>query len=146
MIDTSTLIQIFEDEVLKIIVEPNKSLLRLTWMQHPTSEEYRYGYRQAILIALEYKIKFWLTDSRKVQYLYMADQYWMYAKMRPLLKGGKLLKFALVLQPETLMMTDRQPIMENSEQIAKPTKLFNLEFFLDLNSALAYLLENDSAY
>ncbi|PSR54666.1 hypothetical protein AHMF7605_14685 [Adhaeribacter arboris] len=140
MTDTSTTLLVFEDEKLKIGVNTETSLLRLTWLQHPTSETYRQGYRQAIMIALEYKTKFWLTDSRKVQYLYMADQYWMYAKMRPLLKGGKLLKFAIVLQPETLMMTDRQPILDNSGEIAKPNLGFNLEFFLDLDSASSWLL------
>ncbi|QMU26974.1 hypothetical protein [Adhaeribacter radiodurans] len=141
MTDTSTTLLVFEDEGLKININPDISLLRLTWLQHPTSEVYRQGYRQAILIALEHKAKLWLTDSRKVQYLYMADQHWMYAKMRPLLKGGKLRKFAIVLQPETLMMTDRQPIMDDPTQLIKPKQLFNLEFFLDMESACSWLQE-----
>jgi hypothetical protein len=76
----------------------------------------------------------------------MADQHWMYAKMRPLLKGGKLHKMAIVMQPETLMMTDRNPIIENhSPDIQRPAmprkKLISLEFFLDLDSAQSWVLE-----
>ncbi len=146
MIYTSTTHRVFEDEILQVDVNISSSLLKLTWRQQPTSEHYRRGYRQAILLAIDHKIKHWITDSRLLSYLHMADQHWMYAKMRPLLKGGKLHKMAIVMQPETLMMTDRNPITENPDadnyKPATPRKkLFSLEFFLDLDSAQAWVLE-----
>lgn len=146
MIYTSTTQFVFEDEILQIEINSSLFLLKLTWRQQPTSEHYRRGYRQAILLALDHKIKYWITDSRLLYYLHMADQHWMYAKMRPLLKGGKLHKMAIVMQPETLMMTDRNPITENStSEDFKPAsprkKLFSLEFFLDPDSAQSWVLE-----
>jgi hypothetical protein len=101
MVLTPTQRIVFEDEVLQIEINTALSLLQLTWKIHPTSEQYRRGYRQAIYLALEYRIRLWLTDSRQVSYLHLADQHWMYAKMRPWLNGGKLLKFAIVIQAET---------------------------------------------
>ena len=146
MIYTSTTHRVFEDEMLQIEVNSSLSLLKLTWQQQPTSEHYRRGYRRAILLAIDHKIKHWITDSRLLSYLHMADQHWMYAKMRPFLKGGKLYKMAIVMQPETLMMTDRNPITENlttvnTKPATPPLKLFSLEFFLDLDSAQSWVLE-----
>ena len=145
MIHTSTIPRVIEDELFHIDINTSLSLLKLTWQQQPTSEQYRRGYRQAIMLALDHKIKHWITDSRLVSYLYMADQHWMYAKMRPFLKGGKLYKMAIVMQPETLMMTDRHPITENlttenGKAVMPLKKLFSLEFFLDLDSAHAWVL------
>jgi hypothetical protein len=132
---------VYTDEWLKIEVEPSLSLLQLTWLQHPTGEQYRRGYRQAIGIALENKTKYWLTDSRKVAYLHLADQHWMYAKMRPFLTGGQLRKFAIVMHAETWMMTDLKPVFNHSEPDAEPEKWFNLSFFLDRDAALVWLSE-----
>lgn len=146
MIYSSTIIQVFEDEVLKICIEQDISLLRLTWQQHPASDDYRRGYRQAIVLALEYKTKYWLTDLRLVPYLYMADQHWMYAKMLPLLKGGKLLKFAIVMQPETLLMTDSKPIYDHAEPKQEAKKRYNMDIFLDLGSAQSWLFENSRGF
>ena len=149
MIFSSTMIQVFEDEVHKICIEQDLSLLRLTWKQHPTSEQYRKGYRQAILIALGHQVKYWLTDSRLVPYIHMSDQHWMYSKMRPLLRGGKLHKFAIVLQPETLMMTDRKPILDYidpAQANGKTKKLFNIDIFLDIDSARSWLFDQSAKF
>lgn len=147
MIYSSTATEVFEDEVARIAIEADLSLLRLTWKVHPNSDQYRSGYRKAIFLALEFKLKYWLTDSRQVLYLHMADQHWMYAKMRPLLKGNKLAKLAIVLQPETLMMTDSKPMYETStEPRSNAKKLYNMELFLDLDSAKSWLFENISDF
>ncbi|RDC58855.1 hypothetical protein [Adhaeribacter pallidiroseus] len=120
---TSTTRRLYENEVLTIYLELDLSLLRLDWKQQPSSPEYRMGYHQAILLALEYRTLYWLTDSRQVLYLHQADQHWMYAKMRPLLKGGKLQRMAIVLQPETLIMTDQKPCM-TIQGILSPARSF----------------------
>ncbi len=138
--------QVYEDEALTIYLDLNLSLLRLVWKQQPSSTQYRDGYRQAIMLALEHKTSYWLTDSRQVMYLHQADQHWMYSKMRPLLKGGKLLRMAIVLQPETLIMTDQKPLRDNpvaSFPAHKVKKLFHLDFFLDVESALIWLQQGD---
>ncbi|RDC58773.1 hypothetical protein [Adhaeribacter pallidiroseus] len=140
---TSTTRRLYENEVLTIYLELDLSLLRLDWKQQPSSPEYRMGYHQAILLALEYRTLYWLTDSRQVLYLHQADQHWMYAKMRPLLKGGKLQRMAIVLQPETLIMTDQKPLHDNTGNPFPSKKLFHLDFFLDVDSALAWLQENN---
>ncbi|QMU26863.1 hypothetical protein [Adhaeribacter radiodurans] len=132
---------VFEDETHIIQIEKEHSLLCLTWKQHPDSTLYRAGYRHAIQAALAYKVQFWLTDSRKVPYLIMADQRWMYSKMRPLLKGGKIKKMALVLQPESLMMTDKYPYLDQLDKNTKTNHSLHFDFFLDLDSAYAWLLD-----
>lgn len=144
MLETSTLRSLYEDEVLHLGLNPALSLLQLTWKQHPASETYRRGYHQAILLALEHKAKYWLTDARQLPYLHQADQHWMYAKMRPLLKAGKLRRMALVLQPEALIMADQKPLLETTELPFQAKKLFSLDFFLDVDSALSWLQEEDS--
>ncbi|RDC58807.1 hypothetical protein [Adhaeribacter pallidiroseus] len=141
MVYTATTRQVYEDEALIIYVDLPLSLLRLVWQQQPTSTQYRQGYRQGIMLALEHKTRFWLTDSRQVLYLHQADQHWMYAKMRPLLKGGKLQRMAIVLQPETLIMTDQQPLREKGINPFQEKRLFPLEFFLDVGSAFVWLQE-----
>jgi len=143
---TTTISQVHEDEFHRIFIEHDFSLLRLTWKQHPDSEQYRNGYRRAIQAGIENKVQYWLTDSRKISYLHMADQHWMYSKMRPLLKGGKLKRMAIVLQPETLMMTDRYPLLNNPGKSPYTDKLFNLEFFLDMESAHSWLLKGEDIY
>ena len=136
----TSLLPVFEDEVFKINIDPELAILQLSWQQHPTSEAYRKGYRQAIAVATAYKTKFWLTDARRVNYLHRADQYWMYSKMLPLLNKAKLLRFALLLQPEVYLMTDRKPVLNSSDENAKRPKPINIEFFLDMNSAQLWLM------
>lgn len=143
MVYTATTRQVYEDEALTIYLDPPLSLLRLVWKQQPSSTEYRLGYRQAIMLALEHKPQYWLTDSRQVMYLHQADQHWMYSKMRPLLKGGKLRRMAIVLQPETLIMTDQGPIHDKTTTAFRGKKLFNLDFFLDVDSAMDWLQEQE---
>jgi len=143
MVYTSTTRQVYEDEVITIYLDLSLSLLRLVWKQQPSSMQYRQGYRRAIVLALEHKTRYWLTDSRRILYLYQADQHWMYAKMRPLLKGGKLQRMTIVLQPETLIMTDQGPIHDRSTASFRGKKLFYLDFFLDVESALSWLQSPD---
>ena len=142
MIKKSVIKFVFEDEVLQISIDSASSLLRLTWRQHPDSAHYRRGYEQAIQLALEYKTKYWLTDSRKVLYLPMPDQHWMYSQLFALLTSGQLSRFAIVMHPETFMTTDKAPISHNAEQQHKLEKPMNMDLCLDLPSALAWLAED----
>ena len=143
MIETSTQNLIYKNEVLTVVVDTTKSLLQLTWLQHPDSEQYRKGYRLAILSAFTHQVKYWLTNSLKVPYVLLADQYWMYPKMLPMLKGTKLHKMDIVLHPEALIMTDRKPTLDNPERMAKSVRQLNLDFFLDITSAHLWLQEGN---
>ena len=146
MVYTATLRTVFEDEVYHIGLDDALSLLQLTWQQHPTSEQYRRGYRHAIGFLVAYKIRLWLTDSRKVPYLLLADQHWMYVKMRPFLRGGKIRKFAIVLQAGAWLMTDLKPVYQLLQPKAEPNREFNLEFFLDLETARYWLLAENPTF
>ena len=144
MIKTSTLRQIYEDEVLRISVDLGHSILHLHWLQHPSSEQFRQSYRNAILVALEYKTTYWLSDFRPGLYVCMADQHWVFGKMRPLLKGGKIRKLAIVLQPETLMMIDQQALMEKDDSRQQRKKELNIDFFFDIESAHSWFEEENT--
>ncbi|KAA5539036.1 hypothetical protein [Adhaeribacter rhizoryzae] len=142
MINTASIKLIFADEVLQISIDSTKSLLRLTWQQHPNSTDYRRGYQQAIQVALDTNTKYWLTDARQVLYLPFSDQHWMYAQLFPLLERGQLLKFAILMHPETFMTTDKAPLAENVAQPLSLKKPFTMDLFLDQPSALAWLLQD----
>ncbi|KAA5538964.1 hypothetical protein [Adhaeribacter rhizoryzae] len=140
MINTASIKPVFADEVLQISIDATLSLLRLTWQQHPNSTDYRRGYQQAIQLALDSNTKYWLTDSRQVLYLPISDQHWMYTQMFPLLERSQLLKFAIVMHPETFMTTDKAPMTNNVAQPLSLKKPLNMDLFLDHPSALAWLV------
>ncbi|MGV3588812.1 MAG: hypothetical protein ACO1OF_17535 [Adhaeribacter sp.] len=144
MIKTDGTKLVFADEVLQIRIDSTLSLLRLTWQQHPNSGDYRRGYQQAIQLALEHNTQYWLTDARQVLYLPLSDQHWMYTQLFPLLESGQLLKFAIVMHPETFMTTDKTPLANNPAQPLSLKRPYTMDLFLDLPSALAWLLEKVS--
>src|SRR3712207_46527 len=95
--------EIAANEYVQIKLDPQFSYLHLCWKQHPASEQFRNGYRLGVYLAIKYKIRYWLADAQNVTYLAGFDQSWLSTKMRPLLKSGKLVKYAIIMKPDCFL-------------------------------------------
>jgi len=134
--------KLLENEFLLISLEPELTILQLTWKQHPNSEQFKNGYRLGIELMLKHGVKYWLSDSIKINYVEAADQLWFSMKLRPLLKSGKLHKFANVMNLNNYLMTDTTLVYENPEQEMDEAKA-NFHILFDLESAYLWLLEDN---
>lgn len=134
--------RLVEDDLLEILVNHESSILLLTWKQHPNSEQFKEGYRAGIDLTFKHGLKFWLSDSRKVNYVEAADQLWLVMKLRPILKSGKLNKFACVMNFSNYSMTDTSLIYEDPErEIEENSVKFHILF--DMESAFYWLMQDE---
>jgi hypothetical protein len=107
-----TLNPIYENEVFRIGLDKNFSVLELSFLKHPDGEQFRNGYRLAFDAALNKNIRYWLTDATRIKSMERENQGWLMEKMTPLLKSQQLRRFAIVMAPECFVMTNPNQVYE----------------------------------
>jgi len=129
------------DECVQIKLDLQLSYLYLHWKQHPSSEQFRNAYRTGVYLAVKYNVKYWLADARNMTYLAGYDQSWLSTKMRPLLNGGKLLKYAIIMNPDCLIMTQHKPNAASPSQKKPTNRPDNFHLFMNEEVAYTWLFE-----
>lgn len=136
---------LYEDEVVRLQLEKANSILRLTFLQHPESEQFRNAYRLAIDTAVVKGVNFWLTDARKIKSMLPENQAWLVQHMAPLFKSQNLQRFAIVMAPECFVMTNPNKVYEKSiaQKEASPASPIKVHF--DLEVGFSWLLSHVEA-
>ncbi|QMU29167.1 hypothetical protein [Adhaeribacter radiodurans] len=129
------------NEVVQIKLNPQLSYLYLFWKQHPNSEQFRNAYRLGVYLALKYNIKYWLADAQHMTYLAGFDQSWLTTKMHPLLKSGKLIKYAIIMSPDCFLMTQHKPNSASSTEKQPATRSDNFHLFMNEEEACSWLFK-----
>lgn len=130
---------IFEDEFIRLDLDDSLGLVLLVWLQHPDSETYRRGFSLAGEVVLKHQCRYWLSDSRQIHYLEMADQNWILNHMAPMLGNSSLNKFARINSIEGLYLQDLDRVMQQLESSPHLKTELEIAVFLDMEESIKWL-------
>ncbi|RNI29184.1 hypothetical protein [Rufibacter latericius] len=133
---------LYEDEVIRIQLERPAAMLQFTFLQQPTTEQFRNGYQLAIDRAQAKGIKLWLTDAQKIKVMLPENQAWLKQNMAPLFTSFQLRKFAIVMAPECFVMTNPNKVYEKPASEKEAPSAWNIKVHFDKEAALEWLLND----
>ena len=137
---------VFSNNCIRIEVDVTAGIIFVEWLRHPSSLEFRRLYQKASDISFEYNCLYWISDARAVHYLEIADQNWILRELAPRLKTTSLLRYARVMTEDGVAMLDAARVRDNVMNSPYLTEgKFQVQFFLDKESALEWLLSEREA-
>ena len=125
----------FKNNYLTLYYHTAESLGHPVWTGFASGEERRQSVRECIKLIQEEKPKFWLTDNRKMKAVRKADQDWFSQEIIPIMASSSLRKFAVLVSEDIF----NQMAVENIYQQVVETNTFEMRFFDDETTALAWL-------
>ncbi|MBK0404005.1 hypothetical protein I5M27_13505 [Adhaeribacter sp. BT258] len=125
----------FDKPFATIEIEPEKSLLILTWHGFANSDEYREANTVAIQISRQYNLTKWLNNMKEMKAIRQADQEWSVNEWLPLFKSLHIQKWALVIADDMF----NQMAMSSMMSKIRPQLTHPVEYFQDLNSARTWI-------
>jgi hypothetical protein len=134
--------KIFEDEFLRIDLDAGLGLVKAVWLQHPDSETYRKGFSRSAEVVLRHNCQYWLSDSRQIHYLEIADQNWIVSQIAPLMGNSCLNKFARVNSVEGLYLQDLDRVMQQLETSPHVKSELEVAVFLDMEQSINWLFSS----
>lgn len=128
----------FEQPYLTIEIDSEKKLMQLNWIGFATSEDYRTGLETALQLSRTHGVKKWLSNLKDMKAIRQAEQDWTVQSWFPLFNHTHLDKWAIVFADDMFNQ------MATSSMISKmrPTLLFPVEYFQDINTAKNWLDQN----
>ncbi|MGV3502627.1 MAG: hypothetical protein ACO1O1_02915 [Adhaeribacter sp.] len=134
--------RVFEDEFLQIDLDAGLGLVKAVWLQHPDSDRYREGFSRAAEIVLQHNCRYWLSDSRQIHYLEIADQNWILHHMAPMMGNSCLSRFARVNSIEGLYLQDLDRVMQQLESSPHLKSDLEIAVFLDMEQSINWLFSS----
>ena len=141
---SSSVENLYEDEVCLIQYDKGRAVLQLAFLQHPTPDQFKNGYRIAFAAAELKNARYWLTNAQKIKAMVPENQSWLVQKMAPFL-GAQIKRFAIVMAPECFVMTNPNKVYEKpKEESASPSGgLIKVHF--EEEAAFSWLLSEELA-
>ena len=130
---------IYQDDSISVGIDEKLGLIYVKWQKHVNSKEFREYFLKFANIAIEKKMKYWLSDARAMHYLEFSDQNWLIQNMIPLLKLSSLEKFARVSTKEGFAMMDISRVYANIEQLHDMNINTEFDFFFTIDAAIEWL-------
>ena len=125
----------FKNNYLTLYYHTAESLGHPVWTGFASGEEHRQSVWKCVKLIQEEKPKFWLTDNRKMKAVRKADQDWFSQEIIPIMATSSLRKFAVLVSEDIF----NQMAVENIYQQVVKTNTFEMKFFDDETTALAWL-------
>ncbi len=120
---------ILNEDYCKIVYEKDINLMTLTWLKHPSPEEYKYAFTKRVEAIKKYKIPKLITDTRKEGVVSPSSKKWLETVAIPEAVQGGLKYVASVLDHDAFKKYYLTKIKSTSEQVGMEFKIFdnNLE-------------------
>ena len=122
---------VFQQPYATIEIEPDKSLLILTWHGFANSDDFREARTVAIQISRQYGLTKWLSNMKDMKAIRQADQEWSVNEWLPLFKSLHIQKWALVISDDMF----NQMAMSSMMSKIRPHLTSPVEYFQDINTA-----------
>lgn len=135
------LMPVFQNSYLRIYLNVAMKFIRVLWLRHPSSDEFREGFSKAAELTIAHKCQYWLSDSRAIHYLELADQNWLIRLVTQLLPQSRLYKFARLNTPESLAMMDVPRTFSELEKLPEWQQHITMKVFTEEDDALAWLFD-----
>lgn len=130
-----------DDEHAKVEIDLRWSVLRLTWKGFVPSKEFRRILIQAHMQVVQYKVRFWLSDSRRMAAIMRDDEQWIQTVWIPRIFNAGLERLAIVPgQDYFYQMTTKRLVEGNVPRSPFPAQLFEKP-----EEAMRWLLEARNA-
>ncbi len=130
---------VYQDDNIRVGLDKSLSFIYIEWLKHATSTEFRALFQKVADIAIENKVKFWLSDARLTHYLEFSDQNWLIQQILPLISQSSLEKFARVSTKEGFAMMDISRVYASIEKLYGLNSKPEFDFFFSIDAALAWL-------
>ena len=131
---------VYASEFITIKVNQGMRYVETTWLQQPSSQEFREQLRRVIDFALANNSNKALFDIRQRAYLEIADQNWLMRDIVPLFAQHNI-RFAYVISETTLAALDVFRIQSILETNPADNRIFKMKTFLSKAEALTWLLQ-----
>lgn len=123
------------DELLRIDVDAEQSLVISTWKATPSSEEYRAALWQVLQAVKDNDLALWLSDTRGLGVILRADEKWSMEVFVPELMKEGLRRVAVVQGAEYFNRTVTERLVDATSAVAP----FKVELFGDAEEAEDWL-------
>lgn len=130
---------VYQNEFIKVEVNQTCFYIEATWLQQPTSADFRDQLKIVMDYALTHHLNNALFDVRARAYLEMADQNWLLREVVPMFLHSKL-KFAYLVSQTTLAAMDIHRIKAAIEGNPDFKNNIEMNLFLDKEEAKTWLL------
>ncbi len=123
------------DELLRIDVDVEQSLVISTWKATPSSEVYRTALWQMLEAVKDSNLALWLSDTRGLGLILRADENWSMEVFVPELMKEGLRRVAVVQGAEYFNRTVTERLVDATSAVAA----FKVELFGDAEEAEGWL-------
>jgi len=121
----------FNKPFATIEIEPEKSLLIITWHGFANSDEFREARTEAIHLTKQYGVTKWISNMKSMKAIRQADQDWSVNHWLPLFKSLNVKKWAMIVSDDMF----NQMAMSSMMSKIRPQLTNPVEYFQDLSSA-----------
>ncbi|OKL38423.1 hypothetical protein [Pontibacter flavimaris] len=137
-----TLVKENSDYTIKVYL--SLSLLTLHCKRHMGSEEVRQTCMALLEIVDAYKVKYLMSNARALHYLSMEDANWVWNHTLTALRASTILKWARVEGPASMVELNSLQVRRRLEAEGVKASELQFESFVEEESALHWLLDNDA--
>ncbi|AMM52538.1 hypothetical protein TH61_16990 [Rufibacter sp. DG15C] len=138
------LVQIYKDETILAEEDPAKRFMKVTWLKHPRSAQFREAALLIVQFVMERQIQYLLSDSRKVQYLDISDQNFLFQKVYATMPKDHALYISYILNQASYNLMDIYRIGEMVQADASLNMHLKTNIFLDEAAAHYWLLGSEA--
>jgi hypothetical protein len=129
-----------QNDFIKIEANSEYNYLKITWLQHPHSENFRQETKRFAEFALQRNLTNVLLDVRERVYLAIKDQNWLIDEILPLIKN-RTVRFAYLINIEDFDIMDTYKVHDLILTNPQYNKQVSGMIFLNEEEAQNWLLE-----
>jgi hypothetical protein len=130
---------VYQSDFIRVEVNEEHFYIQATWLQQPTSRDFREQLKRVVEIALEKNLVKALFDVRAKAYLEIGDQNWLIREIVPQF-SGRGLWFAYVVSLTAFEIMDIIRIQEAIQNNLQLKGHLKIEIFMLPKEAEAWLL------
>lgn len=132
-----------DDPVCSIKLDLTHAMLVVYCKQHMESEKLQQNILAMLDLIYTYKVKYLLGNLRALHYLSVKDANWLWDCIVPAVKASSVVKWARVEDPSSMLELNSLQIKARLEAENTPKSVLQFEAFVDEESALHWLLEEE---
>jgi len=124
----------YEDKVVRISVEDKLKCVILTWLEVPTSAEFRDSLTTGLEVVKHFRLSRWIGDVRNLGAIEETDQHWSTNIWFPLALNAGINKMAIILSDDLFNQLSVEEIMH---RVSSPHLVSH--YFSDQEEALSWI-------
>ncbi|HQW05950.1 MAG: hypothetical protein IPH05_02840 [Flavobacteriales bacterium] len=129
------LLLIREDDLVRVEVDEERSLISTTWLGYVPSPDYRAILLQVLNEVMQRKLRLWISDSTRMGVILHSDEKWSVDTLTPMLVKGGMRRVAIVRSLDFFSQTAAERMADSTAGQVP----YKVEFFPDVAKAQEWL-------